>query len=120
MSRLWSKRLNPWQITIGVPGWLAGVSGHTGFRGVNPYVDNSVIEIFKHMNVIDSLLAEVRNGRFSVLGDYLYLNAQGGTGERSGLVSKVDVSLQQFIGEFFASYRVIEGTPWLAGSARGV
>ena len=103
------KTTNPWQITIGGPGWLAGVSGHTGFRGVNPYVDNSVIEILKHTNVIDTLFAEVRNGRFSVLGDYLYLNAQGGTGERSGLVSKVDVSLQQFIGEFFASYRVVEG-----------
>jgi hypothetical protein len=103
------KPVNPWQITIGVPGWLAGVSGHTGFRGVNPYVDNTVIDILKHTNVISSLLAEVRNGRYSVLGDYLYLNAQGGTGERSGLVSKVDVSLQQFIGEFFGSYRVIEG-----------
>jgi hypothetical protein len=103
------KPANPWQITIGGPGWLAGVSGHTGFRGVNPYVESSVIDILKHVNVIDTLFAEVRNGRFSVLGDYLYLNAQGGTGEMSGLVSKVDVSLQQFIGEFFASYRMVEG-----------
>jgi outer membrane autotransporter protein len=103
------KATNPWQITIGGPGWLAGVSGHTGFRGVNPYVQSSVIDILKHVNAIDTLFAEVRNGRFSVLGDYLYLNAQGGTGEMSGLVSKVDVSLQQFIGEFFGSYRVIEG-----------
>ena len=108
------KPANPWQITIGGPGWLAGVSGHTGFRGVNPYVESSVIDILKHVNVIDTLFAEVRNGRFSVLGDYLYLNAQGGTGEMSGLVAKVDVSLQQFIGEFFASYRMVEGTHgWL-------
>jgi hypothetical protein len=103
------KTPNPWQITIGGPGWLAGVSGHTGFRGVNPYVESSVIDILKHANVVDTLFAEVRNGRFSVLGDYLYINAQGGTGEMSGLVSKVDVSLQQFIGEFFASYRMVEG-----------
>jgi outer membrane autotransporter protein len=103
------KTAEPWQITIGGPGWLAGVSGHTGFRGVNPYVDNSVIEILRHVNAIDTLFAEVRNGRSSVLGDYLYLNAQGGTKEMSGLVSKVDVSLQQFIGEFFASYRMVEG-----------
>jgi hypothetical protein len=103
------KTASPWQITIGGPGWLAGVSGHTGFRGVNPYVSSSVIDILKHVNVIDTLFAEVRKGRFSVLGDYLYLNAQGGTGEMSGLVSKVDVSLQQFIGEFFGSYRLVEG-----------
>jgi outer membrane autotransporter protein len=103
------KTAEPWQITIGGPGWLAGVSGHTGFRGVNPYVSSSVVDILRHTNVIATTFAEARNGRFSVLGDYLYLNAQGGTGEMSGLVSKVDVSLQQFIGEFFASYRVVEG-----------
>jgi len=36
------------------------------------------------------------------------LNAQAGTGT-SGLVSKVDLGLQQVIGQLFASYRVIEG-----------
>ena len=36
------------------------------------------------------------------------MNAQAGT-DTSGLVSKVDLSLQQFIGQFFGSYRVIEG-----------
>jgi hypothetical protein len=58
--------------------------------------------------------AEVRKGRFSVLGDLLYLSAQAGTGEQSGLVSKADLGLQQFLGEFFASYRLIEGSHgWL-------
>jgi hypothetical protein len=98
----------PWQITVDGPGWLAGFSGHTGFNGVNPYVDVGVGQILKHVNVIYSLGAEVRRGRFGVLGDLLYLNAQAGTGETSGLVSKVDVGLQQFLGEFFFSYRVIE------------
>jgi outer membrane autotransporter protein len=99
----------PWEITIGGPGWLAGVSGHTGFRGVTAEVDTGVIEILKHVNIVDTLAGEVRKGRFGILGDYLYLNGQAGTGEMSGLVSKVDLSLQQFIGEFFGSYRVIEG-----------
>jgi len=101
----------PWEITVGGPGWLAGVSGRVGFHGVNPYVDVGIGQILKHINAIDtlSLGGEIRNGRFGVLGDYLYLNAQDGTGESSGLVSKVDLGLQQFIGEFFGSYRLIEG-----------
>ena len=103
------KTIEPWQITVAGPGWLAGVSGHTGFRGVNPYVDVGVGEILKRINVIYSFGGEVRKGRFGVLGDLLYLNAQAGTGEMSGLVSKVDVGLQQFLGEFFGSYRAIEG-----------
>jgi hypothetical protein len=103
------KTAEPWQITVGGPGWLAGVSGHTGFHGVNPYVNVGVGQILKHINVIDTLGGEVRRGRFGVLGDFLYLNAQAGTGESSGLVSKVDLGLQEFIGEFFGSYRLIEG-----------
>src|SRR5580704_2396697 len=103
------KTTEPWEITVGGPGWLAGVSGHTGFHGVNPYVNVGIGQILKHINVIDTLGGEVRNGRFGVLGDYLYLTAQAGTGESSGLVSKVDVGLQEFIGEFFGSYRLIEG-----------
>src|SRR5271166_5698057 len=103
------KTTEPWQITVDGPGWLAGFSGHTGFHGVNPYVNVGVGQILKNINVIYSLGGEVRKGRFGVLGDLLYLNAQAGTGEKSGLVSKVDLSLEQFLGEFFASYRVIEG-----------
>jgi outer membrane autotransporter protein len=103
------KTTEPWQISVGGPGWLAGVSGHTGFHGVNPYVDVGLGEILRHINVIDTLGAEVRNGRFGVFGDYLLLTGQAGTGQSSGLVSKVDLGLQQFIGEFFGSYRVIEG-----------
>ena len=29
------KTTEPWQITVGGPGWLAGVSGTTGFHGIN-------------------------------------------------------------------------------------
>ena len=104
-----AKTTEPWQITVGGPGWLAGFSGHTGFHGVNPYVNVDFPQILKHINVISSFSAEVRKGRFGVLGDLLYLDAQAGTDERSGLVSKVDLGLQQFIGEFFGSYRIIEG-----------
>jgi hypothetical protein len=103
------KTTEPWQITVGGPGWLAGVSGTTGFHGVNSNVNVGVGQILKHINVIYSFGGEVRKGRFGVLGDLLYLNAQAGTGEMSGLVSKVDLGLQEFLGEFFASYRAIEG-----------
>src|SRR3984893_1178145 len=108
------KTTEPWQITVGGPGWLAGVSGTTGFHGVNTNVDVGVGQILRHINVIYSLGGEVRRGRVGVLGDLLYLNAQAGTGERSGLVSKVDLGYQQYFGQLFASYRVIVGTHgWL-------
>jgi hypothetical protein len=102
------KTAEPWQITVGGPGWLAGVSGTTGFHGINSNINVSVGQILRNINVIYSFGGEVRRGRFGVLGDLLYLNAQAGS-NATGLVSKLDLGLQQFLGEFFASYRVIEG-----------
>jgi len=40
-------------------GWLAGFSGHTGFYGVNPYVNVGFPQILNHINVISSFSAEV-------------------------------------------------------------
>ena len=103
------KTTEPWKITIGVPGWLVGASGHIGLHGVNPYVSVPFGQILKHINYLCSFSGEVQRGRFGVLGDFILFAGQAGTPERSGLVSKVDVSSQQFIGEFFASYRLVEG-----------
>jgi outer membrane autotransporter protein len=103
------KTTEPWEITVGGPGWLAGVSGHTGFHGVNPYVNVGIGQILKHLDVIYTFNGEVRKGRFGVFGGLGYLNAQAGTPESSGLVSKVDLGLQQFLGQCFGAYRVIEG-----------
>jgi hypothetical protein len=103
------KTTEPWKITVGVPGWLAAASGHIGFHGVNPYVSVPFGQILKHINYLGSFSGEVQRGRFGVLGDFILFAGQAGTPERSGLVSKVDASFQQFIGEFFGSYRLIEG-----------
>jgi len=97
----------PWQITVGGPGWLAGVSGHTGFHGVNPYVNVGIDQILRHINFIWATEAEVRKGRFGVLGDLLYLNGQAGVSP-TGLVSRIGSGLQEFLGETFLSYRVID------------
>lgn len=104
-----AKTTEPWQITVGGPGWLANASGNIGFHGVNPYLDVGIGQLLKHINVVYGMSGEVRKGRFGVLGGLLYLNAQASTGQRSGLVSKVDLGYQQYFGQFFASYRVIEG-----------
>jgi hypothetical protein len=103
------KTAEPWEITIGGPGWLAWAIGHSGFHGRNPYINVGPGQILKNINVIYATSGEVRKGRFGLNGGLLYLNAQAGTGERSGLVAKVDLGYQQYFGQLFASYRVIEG-----------
>lgn len=104
-----AKTTEPWEITVGGPGWLANVSGITGFHGFNQNISVDTGQILRHINVIYAFNGEVRNGRWGVFGGLLYLNAQAGTPEGSGLVSKVDLGLQQFGGQLFGSYRVIDG-----------
>jgi outer membrane autotransporter protein len=103
-----AKTTAPWQISVGGPGWLADVSGTTGFHGINSNITVDVGQILRHINAIYSFAGEVRRDRFGVLGDLLYLNGQAGA-SGTGLVSKVDLGLQQFIGEFFGSWRVVQG-----------
>jgi hypothetical protein len=102
------KTTEPWEIKVAGPGWLANASGFTGFHGVNPYVNVGVGQILKHTNFVWSFGAEVRKGRFGALGGLLYLDSQAGV-SGTGLVSRVGLGAQEFIGEFFGSYRLIQG-----------
>jgi hypothetical protein len=100
----------PWEIKVSAPGWLANVSGFTGFHGVNPYVNVGIGQILKHTNFVFAFggEGEVRKGRFGVLANLGYLDAQAGVSGKD-LVSRVGLGLQQFLGGFFGSYRVIQG-----------
>ena len=103
-----AKTAEPWEITVGGPGWLAGVTGNIGSHGVTSHVSIGVKQIILNSNVLDAAAAEVRKGRFGLLGGYLYINAQDSTATK-GLVSKVDLGLQQYISQLAVSWRLIEG-----------
>ena len=100
----------PWEIKVSAPGWLANVSGFTGFHGVNPYVNVGIGQILKHTNFVFAFggEGEIRKGRFGVLANLGYLDAQAGVSGKD-LVSRVGLGMQEFIGGFFGSYRVIQG-----------
>ena len=76
------KTTEPWEIKVGGPGWLANVSGITGFHGFNQNISVDVGQLLRHINVIYAFNGEVRRGRWGVFGGLLYLNAQAGTPER--------------------------------------
>jgi outer membrane autotransporter protein len=104
-----AKTTEPWEISVAAPGWLAGVTGTTGFHGLNVNLDIGVEPILRHINSIFAFQGEVRKGRFGVWGGLGYLNAQA-SDPGTGLVSKTDIGLQQFLGEFFGSWRVLRGS----------
>jgi hypothetical protein len=101
------KTTTPWEIKVSGPGWLAGVNGTIGSHGVTTHVDIGFVDIIKRTNFIAALEADVRRGRLGAYGGFLYLDAQASTG-RSGLINKIDLGLQEYLGEFGLSYRVLQ------------
>ena len=98
---------SPWEITVEGPGWLAGIDGTIGSRGVTTDVNIAFTDILKKTNFIAAFGAEVRRGRFGAYGGFQYLDAQT-SGSGSGLVNKVDLGLQDYLGEFGLSYRIVD------------
>ena len=109
----------PWYFNIGVPGWLAFVSGDIGLHGTSTHVDVSFDQILTHLTGIATLSAEARYGRFGVYGDFLYMSLSAGI-YNNGLIKKVDLGLSQYIADGEVYYRVLEGPRgWLDLRAGG-
>jgi hypothetical protein len=105
--------IEPWQIIVGVPAWLTFVNGDVGIDGIKTHVDVSPSDILRRTDFLSSLRGEVRKGRIAAQAEFLYLNASDGV-FTSGLVSKLDLRLKEFIGDFGVSYRIIQGPKgWL-------
>lgn len=99
---------NPWKFTLAVPGWLAATSGTIGLDGINSHVYVGADTIIKHLDMIASLSAEARKGRFGVYGDFFYVKASDDV-YPSGLISKADIHLDQWLADLEVNYRLIEG-----------
>lgn len=101
------KPLEPWQITVGGPGWLGNTDGTTGFHGINSNISIDVGQILRNVNAVFAIEGEARKGRFGDTGGFLYYNGQAGVSP-TGLVKRIGLSLQEFIGQDFAYYRIID------------
>ncbi len=97
----------PWHFNLGVPGWLASVSGDIGLRGITSNVDVKFDQILRHIDWATSVSAEARKGRFGVYADLLYLEASDAL-YNNGMLSKVNIGLSQYLVDGEAFYRVVE------------
>ena len=97
----------PWHFNLGVPGWLASVSGDIGLRGITSNVDVKFDQILRHIDWATSVSAEARKGRFGFYADLLYLEASDAL-YNNGMLSKVNIGLSQYLVDGEAFYRVVE------------
>src|SRR6266513_6171888 len=97
-----------WYFNIGMPGWVAFISGDIGLHGVTSNVDIDFGQIITHVAGIASISADVRKGRFGVYGDLLYMSLSAGV-YNNGLIKKAEISVDSYIADGEVYYRVLEG-----------
>src|SRR5207247_2709106 len=55
----WCETPSPLEIRIGVPGWMAGLSGDTGVKGVVSSVDVSFEQLLRHITDVRVVVSGV-------------------------------------------------------------
>lgn len=96
-----------WHFTIGMPGWIAFISGDIGLHGSTSNVDVDFGQLITHTAGIASISAEARKGRFGVYSDLLYMSLSAGI-YGNGLAKKANLTLDDYIADGEVYYRIIE------------
>jgi len=96
------------ELRIGLPGWLAGVSGDTGVGGVITNIDVGFEELFTHLTHVPIVLAvDVRYRRWEIFGDGQYM-VLGASATLPGLLfTDANIHLKSGLAEGFVGYRLI-------------
>src|SRR6266516_3323894 len=98
----------PWHFNLGMPGWLASVSGDIGLHGITSDVDVGFDKIIRHTKGLASFSADARYNRFGVYADILYLGLSDAV-YPNGLVSSAILDLSEYLVDGEVYYRVVEG-----------
>jgi len=104
----WCETPPPFEIRIGIPGWLAGLSGDTGVKGVVSSPDVSFDQLLRHLTHVPIVLsADIRYQRWEFFGDGQYMEV-GASATLPGLLfSHANLHLKSGLAEGFLGYRLI-------------
>jgi hypothetical protein len=105
----WCETPKPFEIRIGIPGWISTLEGDFGVKGIVAPLDVSFDELLRHIDAIPVVLsAYVRYHRWEFFGDGEYI--QLGTSARlPGLLfTNADIGVKYAFVEGFVGYRLID------------
>jgi len=103
----WCETPAPVEVRIGIPGWITGVQGDFGVRGVVTEQDVKFTDVLKRLDMIavGSLYARYHRWEFFADGQYMKISD---TARLPGLLfDTAHVSLKSAFAEAFVGYRVI-------------
>lgn len=98
----------PWRFSLSLPAWIPWQTGEVGINGTTSHIKLGPNDLIPKIDMIATVRAEAHKGRFGVMGEYSYMSLSDGAGA-TGLVKKLDVRMDQHLGELALSWRVAEG-----------
>src|SRR5690242_1253896 len=108
IEKSWCETPSLWQVRIGLPGWLAGLDGDSGVKGVEAESDVKFRQLFKHLTHVPialSINARYKRWEFWVDGQYLEV---GTSATLPGLLfTDAKVHIKNALAEGFIGYRLI-------------
>src|SRR4029450_8925828 len=96
----------PWQFTIAVPGWMAGLDGTIGVRGVNADIDVGFEEVLQHLDMIFSTRAQAQKGPFGIYGEVFYIGLSDHA-QISRLINNIDEEVNLTLVDGALSWRLV-------------
>ena len=96
----------PWQFTIAAPGWLAGLDGTIGVRGVNADINVGFDQILQHLDMIFAMRAEAQKGPFGIYGEVIYIGLSDDA-QINGLLNNIHEQVDETLFDGALSWRLI-------------
>ena len=96
-----------WTYKLSMPLWVTWMQGDAGFHGRTASLDLGPGDLIPRMDMAVDIRAEAHKGRFSVMGEFLYLSLSDGVGTNT-VVKKMDLRMDQTMGDVGVAWRVIE------------
>src|SRR5262249_37535581 len=108
VEKSWCETPPLWEIRIGAPGWLGGISGDSGVKGVVDSADVSFSQLFRHLTHVPIVLsAELRYKRWELFGDGQYMEVGASASLPGLLFTNANLHLKDGLAEGFLGYRLI-------------
>ncbi len=97
-----------WDFTMVMPGWLAGIEGTVGVKGVDGAVDDGFDDIIDSLGFLAAASVEGRNGKLGFILEGIYTRTIVGGPTPGRLLTTVSVEMEQLVAEGSLTYRFFE------------
>lgn len=95
----------PWEFRIEPYGWLTALDGTVGVLNQTGSVAAGFDDIWEVLDFAAALQAELRNGRWGIIGDGFYSELSQSFTPPRGLHTNGNAEMQQFLGELSVAFR---------------